>query len=295
MEETQTLAEKLKQALDNYTSYNGQNLNPVFLYMRKAERILKTNKNSGNSHKKLENLVLACKRKIVENNWGLLNHIVKSYFRRKDPYYDDFVSEAAIALLNAIPLYKLEKGKFSNYAGAAIRQRIMRRMQEILGNIKLPINFPVHKKEVEYFFELFKEKNGRIPNDEELADFSGKQVSEIKSLRTKERFFHTYSLDARLNNGDEKAGCLLDYFIDYRNCSMEEGIINKMTYQELINCINKLPNKKDRRILIGRLEGKTLQEITLEENLTKERIRQIEEKAIKKLKTMREFRALKRD
>jgi len=295
VEETQTLAEKLRQTLDDYTSYNGHNLNPVFLYMREAERFLKTNKDSENSNKKLENLVLACKRKIVENNLGLLIEIAKFYtgVTGERSYYDDFLQEGKIGLLNAIPGYKPEKGKFSNYAAVAIRQNIIRRMQEILGNIRLPINILHYQKHMDYFFRLFEEKHGRIPSDEELAEFSGKKVRSIKALRRAHTLSHTASLDAVFYEKDRK--CLMDYVCYDRNYSMEEEEVRKMMCQELINCINKLSDKKSRRVLIGRLEGKTLQEIGLEENLTKERIRQIENKAMKKIRTMREFKVLKKD
>ncbi len=285
------LAGKLKTALDNYTSFNGQSLDFVFLYMRQAEKILNANKNSPNK-RTLENLVSACKRKIYENNRGLVVSITRFYCPPNYEYYDDFLSEGIIGLLNAIPKYIPKKGKFSGYAGRAIRLNITRRMREITRNIKLPVNFPCHQRNIEYFLESFKKKYKRIPADKELAEFSGKYVSEIKSLRRNRTLSHTSSLNASIYNKDGEAGCLLDYFIDNRNCSMEEEIINRIIYQELINCIKKLPDRRERNILIGRLEGKTLEEVALGENLTRERIRQIQEKAVKKLKEMKEFKRL---
>lgn len=282
------LAEKLREALDNYTSYNGQNLNPVIIYMRQAESHLRRN----DSNKELENLVAICRRKIVENNRGLVVSITRSYCSPSYEYYDDFFSEGMIGLLNAIPKYNPKKGKFSGYAGTAIRLNINRRMREITGNIRLPINFPCHQRNIEYFLESFKKKYKRIPTDKELAEFSGKYVSEIKSLRRNRTLSHTSSLNASIYNKDEEAGCLLDYFIDNRNCSMEEEIINRIIYQELINCIKKLPDRRERNILIERLEGKTLEELGIQENLTRERIRQIQKKAVKKLKEMKEFKRL---
>ena len=292
VDEIQTLAEKLKSALEEYDSYNGKSLNSVIFYMKNAQKYLTANKNSENSHKKLEKLVLECKRKIIENNFGLIRHIVRRYCPEKNSYYDDFISEAVIGLLNAIPGYKPEIGKFSDYAGSAIRNNIERRMQRILGNIKLPIAFLSYQKEIEYFIEFFKNKYKRAPTNKEIADLTKNSVRRIREIRGMKNLYNTASLDAKISSHERDVGCLLDCIDAYRDCSLEEKNIKKIIYQELISCINELPDKKQVRILLGRLEGKTFEQIALEMNRTRARIEQIEKRAIAKVKKMERYQRL---
>jgi len=294
--EKEFIIEKLKSALDNYNSYNEEKLNQVILYMRQAERVLKRDKNSENSHKKLECLVLACKRKIVENNIGLVKKKARFYreVTGKGCYYDDFVSEGITGILRAIPKYNPSIGKFSNYIAIAINQNIKRRLGEILRDIRLPINFQFYTTEIEYFSKLFKKKYNRNPSRKELAEFSGKTLKRVKELERMKNLSQSCSLDVEINDQSDGKS-LLDYLVDYRNPSVEEENIKGILYQELVNCIKKLPDKRQTKVLLGRLEGKTFEEIALEMNKTRARIEQIEKKAITKVEGMERFKRLKAD
>jgi RNA polymerase sigma factor (sigma-70 family) len=292
-EKTEVLIKQLKSALDEYNSHNGESLTSVILYMREAQKYLTEHKDSENSYKKLEDLILNCKRKIVENNLRWVTKIARFYTNvtKKYSYYDDFFSEGIIGLLESIERYNPEIGKFSNYIRVSIKQNIRRKIHEILGNIKLPVNFSFHQKKLEYFIKILSEKNKRIPEDEEIAEFSGIPLKRVKDLKKMWDLFYTASLDAKVY-GDEEDGCLLDYIDATGSYLTEEENIKQIICQELVNCINELSDKKEKKVLLARLEGKTLREIGLEINRSGERVRQIEEKATAKVEKMESYQRL---
>lgn len=281
MEEA-TLAERLKKTLDNYISHNGQNINKVLFYKSQAERFLKRNKNSNGI---LEKLILESEAKIIKNNRGLVVKKAKYYSNIPEfqSYLSDFISEGTIGLIKATRGgFTPKRGEFHNYAAVSISQSILRKIKEIDSSIKFPVNIYFDERRIDYYLGCFKKKNKKIPTDEELAAFSGMPICRIKRLRMAKGLFFTSSLNEKLDGKDDGVYCLIDRVSS--NYSLEDEVINKMIYQELIKRINELPNKKQKVILIKRLEGKTLSEIGLEENLTKERIRQIQNKAILKIK-----------
>ncbi len=288
------LSKKFRQALDEYTSYDGKKLDFVVPYLKEAERILKANENSLN-HDKLKTLVSKCVEKIVKNNFGLVVNIAREYSYKKgrESYYDDFFQEGVIGLLRAIPGYNPEKGEFSNYAGAAIRQGIKRRMHETLENIRVPVNSYFNLKKMRIFSDIFKERYKREPSDEELAEFSGEPIRRIKSLRNVKTLLKTRSLDAKVNSEEREGRYLMDYCINPSEISPEEECIRKTISEEAIKYVGKIPNKEDRAVLLERLEGKTLDEIAIEKSITREGVRQRELRAVRRARRMREFYRLR--
>jgi len=169
-----------------------------------------------------------------------------------------------------------------------------RRKREIRENVRLPINIFFYQKRIDYYFEYFKKKHKKIPTDEELVVFSGMPVETITRLRKARKFFFTPSLNEKLDDKEANGDCVIDH-VDSGYC-LEKDVFNKMLYEQRVKLLTQLTDEKERRILYGRLvEGKTLKEVGKEEGITRERVRQIQNKAIKKLREMDDFEELRED
>ncbi len=247
--------------------------------------------------KALNDLAIKGRNKIWTDHTFIVKYIAKRYARIHHPQipYKDIYQEGNIGLLRAIERYdpnKKGRGNFETFTHRRIDNSIKRSIDTRLRRIGLPPeSTDDYRKEIEYFSGLFREKFKRKPSDEELAAFSGKTLRRIKDLKWRKYALQDMkSLDEPARNYDGKK-TLLDFINDGN--SLEDEVINQIISQELIECIKRLPCR-DQRILMGRLEGKSQTEIGfVEKNLTRQRIQQIEKRAIKKLESRIEFQRLK--
>lgn len=232
---------------------------------------------------------------IINHNLRLVFSIAQKYNGRGLPF-EDLLQEGIMGLMKAVDKYNPEKGAFSTYATWWIMQFIRRAISATGKAIRLPAH--LYEKVVKAV--ALKEKlDGEFPNDPELVIKKISEELNISPVKVKE-YLELYavnnpkSLDASVNeDGDATFG---DFVAADEN--VEEEIFDKKIKEDIQNALNNLDlTERERTIIIlrwGLLDNKplTLEQIGKRYNLTRERIRQIEKKAIRKMKNSSSFKSL---
>lgn len=223
--------------------------------------------------------------KIVSSNLRLVHSIAKRYYGL-GLEVDDLIQEGTIGLMTAIMKYDLAKGcKFSTYAIWWIKQAVIRAIQNDGHTIRLP----VYVGDLLYKYKVLQREitvtENREPTVDEIAEKLGVPLDQLLNILNKET---TVSLDTPILSPDNDEDCCLGDFIEDSSIDVVEEIENTDMSERLHNLLDSL-NEREREIICLRFglydnEPKTLQEISAYYGLTRERIRQIEVRALRKLK-----------
>lgn len=239
-----------------------------------------------------EQKVILAKKKLIQANLRLVVSIAKKY-TGQGVLFMDLVQEGSLGLIKAANRFDYSKGfKFSTYATWWIRQTIVR---AIANNSKV-IRVPVHmidkirlvKKAI---FEL-SYNTGKEPTIEEISDKTKMPIKQVNIVMNTIKL-EPISLDSPIAENL----CLEDYIADEQYTSPENSTHNLLLKDHINKLLNEL-NTKEKKIIIGRfgIDGKnpkTLEELGKELGFSKERIRQIENMAITKLRKMENIKHLK--
>lgn len=226
-------------------------------------------------------------KKLVEGNLRFVIAVAKNFMGWGVPL-TDLIAAGNLGLLEAARRFDPEKDvKFISYAVWWIRQAIMQTIFQQTGAVRIPIKESIFIAKVRNTYEKLKEDLEREPTEEEIAKRLNTSVKKVRSALSIVRM--PVSLDMPLGEGEEDF-TMLDILSKKGTEDIEKGLIDETLHRDIESMLNFLDDREREIIKMryGLFDGEvmTLEEAGERLNISRERVRQLEQRALKKLKSM---------
>ncbi len=258
---------------------------PVKVYLREIGRVpLLSTEEEVELAVKIADGDTAAKQRLTEANLRLVVSIAKKYVGR-GMYFLDLIQEGNVGLIKAVDKFDYTKGfKFSTYATWWIRQAITRAIADQARTIRIPVHMVETINRLKKVQSQLLHENGYEPSEELIAEKMGLTVERVREIMRIAQ--EPVSMETPI--GPEEDSRLMDFIRDEEALAPDEAALKTITNEDIDSVLHTLtPREEDViRLRFGLKDGRchTLEEVGKEFNVTRERIRQIEAKALRKLR-----------
>ena len=275
-----------QEELDDALNIDGVSLDdPVKLYLKEIGRVpLLSSDEEIELAKKIIDGDEGAKKRLAEANLRLVVSIAKRYVGR-GMYFLDLIQEGNVGLIKAVEKFDYTKGfKFSTYATWWIRQAITRAIADQARTIRIPVHMVETINRLKKAQSQLLHENGREPSEEQIAEAMDLPIERVREIMRVAQ--ETVSMETPI--GPEEDSRLMDFIRDEDALAPDEAALKTITNEDIDSVLKTLTPREEAviRLRFGLEDGRchTLEQVGLQFQVTRERIRQIEAKALRKLR-----------
>ena len=278
--------EDIDESLESRATVDSVSLDdPVKLYLKEIGRVqLLSSEDEIELAKKIIEGDEKAKKRLAEANLRLVVSIAKRYVGR-GMYFLDLIQEGNVGLIKAVEKFDYTKGfKFSTYATWWIRQAITRAIADQARTIRIPVHMVETINRLKKAQSQLLHENGREPTEEQIAEAMDLPIERVREIMRVAQ--ETVSMETPI--GPEEDSRLMDFIRDEDALAPDEAALKTITNEDIDSVLKTLTPREEAviRLRFGLEDGRchTLEQVGLRFQVTRERIRQIEAKALRKLR-----------